>query len=253
MPDEAGGGEALSKWKAGLAKTRALNGAAAGLAQVRLKESAVEALKRAKEEAREAREAAQSPEDAKEAPRSPLMRRASEISDAMLGRTWRSSGMLLGTATGAALAAKRERGDVLSWRESLYLLVNEPASGMAAFWWGRLMQGLLIISALATTYETTTFVNSLTGPAVWMYMKLGLNALFTIEALLRIISSIPLRTACRNHYIWLDIMTVMPVYVRLLLAPTSFSPESASIMACALSWPVPRAATAAAARTMHTR
>ena len=37
----------------------------------------------------------------------------------------------------------------------------------------RLMQVMLIISSLSTTYETVTWVNQATGPAMWMLIKLG--------------------------------------------------------------------------------
>ena len=42
------------------------------------------------------------------------------------------------------------------------------------------MQVLLIGSALTTTYETVTWVNQATGPTIWLYTKLGFNAIFTV-------------------------------------------------------------------------
>ena len=79
------------------------------------------------------------------------------IFDMLFGRKWKSSGMLLQTVTGSALVALRERGEPLTCRESLYLLLNEPASGSKAYWLGRILQLCLTVSALSTTYETVGF------------------------------------------------------------------------------------------------
>lgn len=63
-----------------------------------------------------------------------------------------SSSMLLQTSMGMSLVAARERGEQLTCRESLYLILNEPGSSRCAFWVGRVMQLLLTLSALTTTY-----------------------------------------------------------------------------------------------------
>ena len=135
--------------------------------------------------------------------------------------SWRSSGMLLQTQAGSSLVALRERGEVLTWRESLYLVLNEPASGAAAFWFGRLMQVFLVGSALSSTYETVTSVNQATGPGLWIQIKIGFNLLFTAEMLVRIFTFIPFRSALRSGYVWLDILTVLPLYLRMMLYPSS--------------------------------
>jgi hypothetical protein len=115
----------------------------------------------------------------------------------------------------------RERHEELSCREHLFLFLNEPASGRFAYWFGRLMQLLLIASTLSATYETVGFVNQVTGPDIWIMLKLGFNAIFTVEAILRIISFIPIRVIHHSTLVWLDIITVLPVYLR---TPSPFPP-----------------------------
>ena len=111
----------------------------------------------------------------------------------------------------------------LSLREQGYLFLNEPASGRFAYWFGRLMQVLLILSSLATTYETVTWVNSATGPAVWLYTKLIFNCIFTVEALLRIMTFTPFHAVHKSLFVWLDLLTVAPLWIRFAVLPQSMT------------------------------
>ena len=159
------------------------------------------------------------------------------VIDRLVGRKWKSSGMLLQTTTGSILVAMRERHEELSCREHLFLFLNEPASGRFAYWFGRLMQLLLIASTLSATYETVGFVNQVTGPDIWIMLKLGFNAIFTVEAILRIISFIPIRVIHHSTLVWLDIITVLPVYLR----TPSPSPPTPTPQSPRLSSPSPPA------------
>lgn len=141
-------------------------------------------------------------------------------------RKWKTSGILLQTITGSELYAKRERGDGLTLRERLFLVLNEPASGRGAYWFSRLTQFLLVTSSLTVTYETVSFVNQATGPEIWKWSKLIFNAIFTVEALLRIASFQPLLKIYRDPLMWLDVLTVLPVYLRVLIYPDSMDATS---------------------------
>ena len=61
------------------------------------------------------------------------------VVNAMFTQGKKGGDMLLTTATGSALVALRERGELLTLREMLFLLINEPGSGRAAYFYGRLM------------------------------------------------------------------------------------------------------------------
>ena len=56
--------------------------------------------------------------------------------------------MLLQTDMGTALVAMRERGEALSFRENLFLLLNEPGSGRTALWLGRVIQLCLVLMSM---------------------------------------------------------------------------------------------------------
>ena len=134
--------------------------------------------------------------------------------------------MLLQTDMGTALVASRERGEALTLRESLFLLLNEPGSGRTALWTGRLIQVCLVLSALSTAYETVAFVNVATGPAIWKLLKLLFNIFFTIEAVLRLVSYLPLRRIHRSGYVWLDLLTCLPLYLRMFVSPDSMTADN---------------------------
>lgn len=137
-----------------------------------------------------------------------------------------SKDVLLQTNTGIALVALRESGEILSWRETFFLILNEPGSGFAAFILGRFLQICLVTSALCTTYETVSFINESTGSEPWMMAKVVLNIVFTVETAVRIICYIPLGSIHKSGYIWLDVVTCIPLYFRVLLYPASFTPRN---------------------------
>lgn len=134
--------------------------------------------------------------------------------------------MLLTTAMGTALVALRERGESLTGREMLFLIMNEPGSGPKAYLFGRLLQLCLVLSALSTTYESVSWVNEVTGAEIWLMLKVVFNIIFTVEAVLRIVSFIPFSGTLRSSYVWLDIITCLPLYLRMFLAPTSMTAEN---------------------------
>ena len=134
--------------------------------------------------------------------------------------------MLLVTSVGTALVAIREGGEALSCRESMYLLMNEPASSSAAYWLGYLLQLCLIVSALCTTAETHHLVNEATGPEIWIMAKILFNIIFSVETFFRIMCHIPFKTVHKNTYVLLDVITVLPLYLRLFLYPDSMKAQN---------------------------
>ena len=128
-------------------------------------------------------------------------------------KPWRSSG-LLQTRSGGLLLAKRMRGEQLTTRESLYLLMNEPSTSRAAFYVGRSLQSLLVLSTIASTWETVTSVTSSTGAGIWVGLKVLFNIIFTIEMSVRLASYVPFSSAPSDAYVWLDILQVLGFWVR---------------------------------------
>jgi hypothetical protein len=137
-----------------------------------------------------------------------------------------SKDVLLQTITGTSLVSLRNGGSRLTARESLFLILNEPGSGPIAYLVGKVLQICLVLSALCTTYETVSFINEGTGPEPWMLAKILFNIIFSIEAAVRIVCYIPFKTVHRSTYVWLDLVTCLPLYMRLFLYPDSYKPEN---------------------------
>ena len=98
-------------------------------------------------------------------------------------------------------------------RERLFLFLEEPGAGTANFLFGLSMWVLLLLSAATTTLETLAFWHSWVGTRAFLYAKMGLNVVFTLEAALRVVSYIPFRRAWRSPILWLDVLTVVPFWV----------------------------------------
>ena len=60
-----------------------------------------------------------------------------------------------------------------------------------------------------------------TSPAPWLLLRFYLNALFSVEALLRIIGHVPLRRALYDRTLWLDFISVVPFWLRVFIYPES--------------------------------
>ena len=57
--------------------------------------------------------------------------------------------------------------------------------------------------------------------AFFLVSKNVLNVAFTIEAALRVSSYMPLSKAHRSIILWLDVLTVVPFWLRLLILPST--------------------------------
>ena len=56
-------------------------------------------------------------------------------------------------------------------------------------------------------------------------LKVVFNIIFTVEAFLRLISYIPCTVIHRSALFWLDIITVLPLYLRMFLYPQSMTAD----------------------------
>eukprot|EP00966_Prymnesium_polylepis_P225852 5223939-Prymnesium_polylepis.1 len=131
-------------------------------------------------------------------------------------KAWRSSQMLQ-TAVGKQLVALRSQGVELSFRERVFLFLNEPGSSRSASRLGRLMQLILLGSAVTCMFETVTNVTYATGADLWIGMKVLFNIIFTLEMVLRLATYVPCVEAGRDPYVLLDVLSVVPFWVRVTL------------------------------------
>ena len=123
----------------------------------------------------------------------------------------------------ALLFARLIRKENLSLRERMFLFLNEPGSSRFAFGFGFLMYVALICSAIAKTLETLEQFRqpSTTSEILFLVIYFLINLVFTIEALMRVVSHMPFLRAYRSPILWLDVLTVVPFWVRLIWLPNT--------------------------------
>ena len=113
------------------------------------------------------------------------------------------------------------RGERLHWRQRLFLLINEPASSRRALVVAYIMWFFLAFWAFVTITESVTFVTDRTGPTAWLLFRYSFNVLFTLEGMLRVLSHYPVKRALKDAFFYLDVLTITPFWLRLIVHPTS--------------------------------
>jgi hypothetical protein len=126
---------------------------------------------------------------------------------------------------GALLAQRDHMKERLTLRESIFLLLADPSSSRAAWAFGVLMWVVILASSFCFVYETMNWVTDLTGSTLWLYARIGIQGFFSVEALVRTLTFVPFRRAYTDVFVWLDILTVIPFWSRLILYPDSLTPE----------------------------
>jgi hypothetical protein len=124
------------------------------------------------------------------------------------------SGNIAHSSIAASLLARRALGQSLSLREKLFLWLEEPAASGADFWVGLSMWALLGLYAIFNTVETLQRFTDAVGPLPLVVTKCIFNGLFTLEAIVRIATYQPIRYCHRNFILVLDVLTVVPFWVR---------------------------------------
>jgi hypothetical protein len=79
----------------------------------------------------------------------------------------------------------------------------------------------LAACSLAGCAESVGRVTDFTGAAPWMWMRVYFIGFFTFEAALRMLSNAPLTRSLCQPMFYLDLLVVLPFWLRLLLYPDS--------------------------------
>ena len=130
------------------------------------------------------------------------------------------------TEGAAELMAARARGVRLSQRQKLFLLLHEPTSGMRSRYVGRIMWVVLMTYAFATVIETLRWVTDALGAMPFLVIRIIIEVLLSTDAFLRIGSYTPIESAHRDPYIWLNIITTIPFFLRFSLEPHTLAPST---------------------------
>ena len=122
---------------------------------------------------------------------------------------------------GQKLLLRRVQGQHLGCRGTIYLLVNEPNSGVLARLIGFISWTHLIAWTGCSLLETWEFLRGMTGTTPWLLLRLYFSVLFTIEGVLRVIAHENLSAATRDYMVYIDLLSVGPFWLRVALFPSS--------------------------------
>lgn len=143
-------------------------------------------------------------------------------------RLFASSGVQPRTPTAAHLLAKRMRQPgSLSFRERMFLVVEEPTSSLFARLFAMTVRLVVLVSTvsaiLASCRDPALAGGMLTrwGAAPYDRIRFGAGCFFSFEAVVRVLFHIPLRHMLVDPFIWLDVLTPMPFLIQLLLPSLS--------------------------------
>ena len=125
------------------------------------------------------------------------------------------------TKVGMHLMTRRLQGQRLSLRDRLYLFANEPHSSGYARVFSWFMWLHVVIYCFSAMMETVEFLTSRANTLLWVALRFYLSGVFTFELVLRCISFSPLRKALAEPFVWLDIVCIVPFWVRVFMYPTS--------------------------------
>ena len=142
------------------------------------------------------------------------------------GRDLQKEALARSDVVGAILARTEQRGTSLTLREHIFLLLADPSSSRTARAFGVLMWGTILATSFCFVYETMLWVTDLTGPLPWLYAKFVFQGFYTIETVLRFVTFIPFHQSIRDPFVWLDVVTVLPFWIRLLTVPASLTPAN---------------------------
>ena len=142
------------------------------------------------------------------------------------GRDLQAEALARSDTVGALLARRDHMNQRLSFREMVYLLLADPSSGPLARAFGVLMWIVITLSCFCFMYETMRWVTDLTGPLPWLYAKMTFQIFYTAEACARLLSFVPFRQAYKDAFVWLDVLTAIPFWMRFFLYPDSLTAES---------------------------
>ena len=131
--------------------------------------------------------------------------------------------------TVGALLARRDHPEAddkrLSLREHTFLFLADPSSSYAANAFGKMMWLVILTSSFSYVYETMRWATDQTGPEIWLYSRLFYQIFYTIEAGLRVVSFIPFRKVYKDEMVMLDVLTVVPFWLRFAFYPESLTAE----------------------------
>ena len=126
-----------------------------------------------------------------------------------------SSGAQPRSPAAAQLIASRIRKKHLTVRQSLFLVLEEPMSSVAARAVSLIVRSVTVLATVAATLDSVDWLTSETSHMPWVVIMYVCNSFFLFEACARVAVYIPFHRALLDPFIILDLLTVVPFIVRL--------------------------------------
>ena len=127
------------------------------------------------------------------------------------------------------IVARMAQNQPVSFRERLFLVMTEPSTGRVAKLVATFSWLVVLADGAATILETEAAITEATGTMFWVYYKFAINFAFTVEAIVRFSCFIPLAEAWRQPFTWLDLLTLIPFYIRIGFFWDTVAPGTASL------------------------
>jgi hypothetical protein len=144
---------------------------------------------------------------------------------ATLTHSWGGGTTLSHSAAAASLIGLQLRGTRLTLRQQAYLLLEEPSSSGAAHMLSLFIGCVTLLSAAATTSESIHELADPSSAALWLGANFAFNIFFTAEAFVRVLCYEPTRAAAlHDAFIWLDVLTILPFWLRVGCYPHTLTP-----------------------------
>ena len=121
----------------------------------------------------------------------------------------------------------RSQGVSLNLRQKVFLLLNEPTSSVEAFRLSIAMWVVILSSCACGGLETVDFITFQTGPGLWVAFRWVFNIFFSVEAAVRMAAYQGKNSrAWHDMFIWLDLIAVIPFWLRVAFSPHTLSGSS---------------------------
>jgi len=106
------------------------------------------------------------------------------------------------------LQRKRIRKERITWRLHLWQFLYEPSSSLGGLIWATLVAALVIVATIVSALRSRSRPDE---ELSLLIVDSFIGFIFTIEVLLRCVSSPQVRWLARDPQLWLDVMLLIPV------------------------------------------
>lgn len=101
--------------------------------------------------------------------------------------------------------------------EKMWLFLDEPTSGVWSYRFSIVMLGFIAVSTISFVMETVVSVKESLGADTFVVIEVICISGFTVEVVLRLVSTPSYRAFFTDFFNWIDLMAVLPFYIEQML------------------------------------